>query len=134
MSAEAIEFRDQVALVTGAGRGLGRLYAMELARRGAAVVVNDVGGSMHGDGTDPEIADAVVREIQAAGGRAIASRDSVATVEGGARIVQTAVGEFGRLDVVVSNAGIFHTAEFENLTPDEWERMLNVHLHGAFFL
>ncbi len=134
MASEVIEFTDQVALVTGAGRGLGRLYALELARRGAAVVVNDVGASMHGDGTDPDIADAVVREIQEAGGRAIASHDSVASIEGGARMVQTAVAEFGRLDVVVSNAGIFHTTEFENLTPDDWERMVNVHLHGAFYL
>jgi NAD(P)-dependent dehydrogenase (short-subunit alcohol dehydrogenase family) len=129
-----IQFSDQVAIVTGSGRGLGRLYALDLARRGAAVVVNDVGSSMHGAGTDPDIADAVVREIQQAGGRAIASHDSVATVEGGARIVQTAVEEFGRLDVVVSNAGIFHTTEFENLTHDDWERMVNVHLHGAFYL
>jgi NAD(P)-dependent dehydrogenase (short-subunit alcohol dehydrogenase family) len=89
---------------------------------------------MHGEGADVDIADAVVREVQEAGGRAIASHDSVATVEGGARIVQSALDEFGRLDAVVSNAGIFHTAEFENLTPDEWERMVNVHLHGAFYL
>lgn len=97
-------------------------------------MVNDVGSSMHGEGADVDIADAVVREIQETGGRAIASHDSVATVEGGARIVQSALDEFGRLDAVVSNAGIFHTAEFENLTPDEWERMVNVHLHGAFYL
>jgi NAD(P)-dependent dehydrogenase (short-subunit alcohol dehydrogenase family) len=129
-----IEFSGQVAIVTGAGRGLGRLYALDLARRGAAVVVNDVGGSMHGEGADTAIADAVVREILEAGGRAIVSYDSVASVDGGARIVQSALDEFGRLDVVVSNAGIFHTAEFENLTPDEWERMVNVHLHGAFYL
>ena len=113
---------------------MGRLYALELARRGAAVVVNDVGGSMHGEGADEEVADAVVNEILAAGGRAVASHDSVATVAGGARIVECAVEEFGRLDAVVSNAGIFHTAEFENLTSEQWERMVNVHLHGAFYL
>ena len=129
-----IEFADQVAIVTGAGRGLGRLYALDLARRGAAVVVNDVGSSMHGEGCDSGVADAVVREIQEAGGRAIASHDSVATVVGGGRIVQSALDAFGRLDAVVSNAGIFHTAEFESLTPHEWERMVNVHLHGAFYL
>ena len=129
-----IEFTDQVAIVTGAGRGLGRLYALELARRGAAVVVNDVGSTMHGEGADSGIADGVVQEILEAGGRAIASHDSVASVEGGARIVRSAVEEFGRLDVVVSNAGIFHTAEFESLTPEEWERMVQVHLHGAFYL
>ena len=129
-----IGFSGQVAIVTGAGRGLGRLYAQDLARRGASVVVNDVGGSMHGEGADDAVADAVVAEILAAGGRAVASHDSVATVEGGASIVECAIREFGRLDVVVSNAGIFHTAEFEDLTPDEWERMVNVHLHGAFYL
>lgn len=129
-----IEFTDQVAVVTGAGRGLGRLYALELARRGAAVVVNDVGSSMHGDGADSGVADGVVQEILDAGGHAIASHDSVASVEGGARIVRSAVEEFGRLDVVVSNAGIFHTAEFESLSPEEWERMVQVHLHGAFYL
>lgn len=129
-----IEFAGQVALVTGAGRGLGRLYALDLARRGATVVVNDVGSSMHGEGADPDVADAVVREIREGGGRAITSHDSVATAEGGARIVQSAVDEFGRLDAVVSNAGIFHTTEFENLTPGDWERMVTVHLHGAFYL
>jgi NAD(P)-dependent dehydrogenase (short-subunit alcohol dehydrogenase family) len=113
---------------------LGRLYALDLARRGAAVVVNDVGGSMHGEGADAEVADAVVLEILEAGGREIASHDSVATVKGGSRIVECAVEEFGRLDVVVSNAGIFQTAEFEQLKPEEWERMVNVHLHGAFYL
>jgi NAD(P)-dependent dehydrogenase (short-subunit alcohol dehydrogenase family) len=129
-----IGFSDQVAIVTGAGRGLGRLYALDLAERGAAVVVNDVGGSMHGEGADADIADAVVNEILERDGRAIASYDSVATVDGGARIVECAVKEFGRIDVVVSNAGIFHTAEFESLTPDQWERMVNVHLNGAFYL
>ena len=129
-----IEFANQVAIVTGAGRGLGRLYALELARRGAALVVNDLGGSMQGEGSDSGVADSVALEIQEAGGRAIASHDSVATVEGGARIVQAAIDEFGRLDVVVSNAGIFHTTEFENLTPEDWERMVDVHLHGAFYL
>jgi NAD(P)-dependent dehydrogenase (short-subunit alcohol dehydrogenase family) len=129
-----IGFDDQVAIVTGGGRGLGRLYALDLARRGASVVVNDVGGTMHGEGSDADIADAVVNEILGDGGRAIASYDSVATADGGARIVECAVKEFGRLDAVVSNAGIFHTAEFENLMPAEWERMVNVHLHGAFYL
>lgn len=110
------------------------MYALELARRGAAVVVNDLGGSMRGEGADAGVADAVVREILEAGGRAVASYDSVATVESAARIVDGAVKAFGRLDIVVSNAGIFHTTEFENLTPEEWEQMVNVHLHGAFYL
>src|SRR5262245_48668287 len=131
---DEISFRDQVAVVSGAGRGLGRLYALDLARRGAAVVVNDVGGTMGGDGTDPRIADGVVDEIRRAGGVAVASYDSVDTPDGGEAIVQTAVAEFGRLDSVVSNAGIFHTLPFDELTPADWSRMLAVHLDGAFFL
>ena len=102
-----IDFTGQVAVVTGAGRGLGRLYAIELARRGASVVVNDLGGSMGGEGADASVADQVVEEITAAGGVAVASHDSVDSPEGGEAIVRTAVDQFGRLDAVVSNAGIF---------------------------
>src|SRR5437867_4644395 len=98
-----IDFNGQVAIVTGAGRGLGRLYAMELARRGAAVVVNDLGGTMHGAGSDVSVADQVVKEVVQAGGVAVASYDTVATPEGGAAIVRTALDAFGRLDAVVSN-------------------------------
>jgi NAD(P)-dependent dehydrogenase (short-subunit alcohol dehydrogenase family) len=129
-----IDFEGQVVVVTGAGRGLGRLYALELAARGASVVVNDVGGSMGGDGADTTVAEAVVSEIGAAGGVAIASHDSVATPEGGQAIVDTAVDRFGRLDAVVSNAGIFNTEPFDSLSADEWRRMLNVHLDGGFYL
>jgi NAD(P)-dependent dehydrogenase (short-subunit alcohol dehydrogenase family) len=129
-----LDFNGQVAVVTGAGRGLGRLYAIELARRGASVVVNDPGGTMHGQGSDSSIADRVVEEIANAGGQAVASHDSVATPEGGEAIVRNAVDRFGRLDAVVSNAGIFHTANFEELRVDEWKRMLNVHLDGGFYL
>lgn len=129
-----IDFKDQVVIVTGAGRGLGRLYALEFARRGAAVVVNDLGGSMRGDGADGSVADQVVEEIRRSGGKAVASHDSVATPEGGAAIVRTAVDTFGRLDAVVSNAGIFGSVDFESLTPDEWRRMLSVHLDGSFYL
>src|SRR5690349_1096805 len=129
-----IDFTGQVAVVTGAGRGLGRLYALELARRGAAVVVNDLGGSMHGDGSDIAVADAVVEEIKSAGGEAVASHDSVDSPEGGAAIVATAVDSFGRIDAVVSNAGIFSSIAFEDLSPDDWRRMLRVHLDGAFYL
>jgi NAD(P)-dependent dehydrogenase (short-subunit alcohol dehydrogenase family) len=129
-----IDFKDQVAIVSGAGRGLGRLYALDLARRGAAVVVNDLGGSMAGDGADRAVADEVVDTIRAAGGTAVASYDPVDTPEGGAAIVTTATREFGRLDAVVSNAGIFHTAPFEELTTEGWRRMLRVHLDGAFHL
>ncbi|GAT10066.1 SDR family NAD(P)-dependent oxidoreductase [Mycolicibacterium novocastrense] len=129
-----IDFTDQVAVVTGAGRGLGRVYALELARRGASVVVNDLGGTMHGAGKDTAVADQVVDEITASGGTAIASYDSVDSPAGGAAIVRTAVDAFGRLDAVISNAGIFNSIAFDELTPDDWRRMLSVHLDGAFYL
>lgn len=129
-----IEFTDRVAVVTGAGRGLGRLYALDLARRGAAVVVNDLGGSMRGQGADSSVADEVVAEVKQAGGTAIASYDSVDSPAGGQAIVDAAVGAFGRLDAVVSNAGIFGSVPFEDLSPDEWNRMLRVHLDGGFYL
>jgi len=129
-----IDFTSQVAIVTGAGRGLGRLYALELARRGASVVVNDLGGSMHGDGADTRVADEVVGEILAVGGSAVASHDSVDTPEGGQAIVDTAVEEFGRIDAVVSNAGIFNSIAFDELSVDDWRRMLRVHLDGGFHL
>lgn len=127
-----INFTGQVAIVTGAGRGLGRLFAMEIARRGGAVVVNDLGGSMHGSGSDASVADQVVEEIGRAGGVAVASHDSVATPEGGAAIVATALERFGRLDAVVSNAGIFNTVPFDELPPADWRQMLSVHLDGGF--
>ncbi len=129
-----IDFTDRVAVVTGSGRGLGRLYALDLARRGAAVVVNDVGGSMRGDGADSAVADAVADEITRTGGTAIACYDSVDSPAGGQAIVDAAIGAFGRLDAVISNAGIFGSVSFEDLSPDEWTRMLRVHLDGGFFL
>lgn len=129
-----IDFHDQVAVVTGAGRGLGRLYALDLARRGASVVVNDLGGTMHGDGSDTAVADTVVDEIRAAGGRAVASYDSVDSAEGGQAIVDAAVANFGHVDVVVSNAGIFNSIPFDQLAADDWRRMLRVHLDGGFYL
>jgi NAD(P)-dependent dehydrogenase (short-subunit alcohol dehydrogenase family) len=129
-----IDFTGQVAVVTGAGRGLGRIYAIELARRGASVVVNDLGGTMDGAGSDAAVADQVVGEIIAAGGAAVASHDSVDSPEGGAAIVRTAVDHFGRVDAVVSNAGIFASVPFDELTPEDWRRMLRVHLDGGFYL
>lgn len=129
-----IDFKGQTAIVTGAGRGLGRLYALDLAARGASVVVNDIGGSIIGVGTDTSVADAVVEEITAAGGTAVASHDSVDSPEGGAAIVQTAVDTYGRIDTLVSNAGIYEMLPFEDLTVDQWRRMLQVHLDGAFYL
>jgi len=129
-----IDFSGQAAVVTGAGRGLGRLYALELARRGASVVVNDLGGTMHGDGSDASVADEVVGAIRAAGGTAVASYDSVDTPEGGQAIVDAAVEAFGRLDVVVSNAGIFNSVPFDELSVGQWQQMLRVHLDGGFHL
>jgi NAD(P)-dependent dehydrogenase (short-subunit alcohol dehydrogenase family) len=129
-----IDLREQVVVVTGAGRGLGRLYALDLACRGASVVVNDNGGTMQGSGSDASVAEEVVKEIESRGGTAVASCHSVATPEGGESIVQTAVESFGRLDAVVSNAGIFDTLPFDELPVEDWRRMLNVHLDGSFFL
>jgi len=132
-----IEFTDRVAVVTGAGRGLGRLYALDLARRGAAVVVNDLGCDMGGskdEAADARVADEVVDEITKAGGRAVASYDSVDSQDGGQAIVDAAVDAFGRLDAVVSNAGIFGSVPFEDLPADAWTRMLRVHLDGGFYL
>ena len=129
-----IDLNGQVAIVTGAGRGLGRLYALDLARRGAAVVVNDLGGTMGGEGGDATVADAVVTEISTAGGTAVASHHSVDSPAGGAAIVETAVQKFGRLDAVVSNAGIFGSVPFDELSAHQWRRMLGVHLDGAFYL
>jgi len=129
-----IDFEGQVAVVTGAGRGLGRLYAIELARRGASVVVNDLGGSMRGEGSDPSVADQVVLEIERAGGAAVASHDSVDAPEGAEAIVRVALDRFGRLDAVVSNAGIFDSVPFDELSHAGWRRMLGVHLDGGFCL
>ena len=129
-----IDFSDQTVIVTGAGRGLGRLYALDFARRGAQVVVNDVGGTMSGDGADRSVAEDVVAEIRQAGGTAVESHDSVDSPEGAAAIVATAVDATGRLDAVVSNAGIYGMHAFEDLTVEQWRRMLQVHLDGTFFL
>lgn len=129
-----IDFAGQVGIVTGAGRGLGRLYALDLAARGASVVVNDLGGNMRGGGADSAVADQVVEEIAHAGGRAIASYDSVDSPEGGQAIVDVAIEAFGRVDTVISNAGIFNSIPFEQLSADDWRSMLRVHLDGGFYL
>src|SRR3954453_1514520 len=129
-----IDFTGQAVVVTGAGRGLGRLYALDLARRGANVVVNDLGTTTEGQGSDANVADEVVAEIRAAGGAAVASYDSVDSPDGAAAIVAAAVDRFGRVDAVVSNAGIFHTLEFDQITTEQWQRMRSVHLDGSFYL
>jgi NAD(P)-dependent dehydrogenase (short-subunit alcohol dehydrogenase family)/acyl dehydratase len=129
---KGIRFDDRVAIVTGAGGGLGRIYALELAKRGAHVVVNDLGGARDGTGASTRPADAVVQEIIDAGGSAVANYDSVTTTQGGQNIVQTALDHFGRLDILVNNAGILRDKSFAKMTPDMWQAVLDVHLHGAF--
>jgi NAD(P)-dependent dehydrogenase (short-subunit alcohol dehydrogenase family) len=127
-----IEFDGRVAVVTGAGGGLGRSHALLLASRGAKVVVNDLGGTRDGTGTDTSAADQVVAEIEAAGGEAVASHDGVHTWEGGEAIVDTALEAFGRVDIVVNNAGILRDVSFGKLTREQLEPVLDVHLKGAF--
>ena len=129
-----IRFDGRVAVITGAGGGLGRTYALEFARRGAQVVVNDLGGAADGTGADASPADQVVKEISEAGGTAVANHDSVATPEGGEAIIQTALDNFGQVDVVVNNAGILRDKSFAKLTPQELEIVLDVHVKGAFYV
>lgn len=124
-----IRFDQKVVLITGAGGGLGRAYALEFARRGARVVVNDLGGSGHGDGASSAAADNVVAEIVAAGGDAVANYDSV---ENGERIVQTALDNFGRIDIVVNNAGILRDSSFAKMSDQDWELIYKVHVDGAY--
>ncbi|HWA67835.1 MAG TPA: SDR family NAD(P)-dependent oxidoreductase [Mycobacteriales bacterium] len=129
-----ITFDGRVAVVTGAGGGLGRTYALEMARRGAKVVVNDLGGSVDGTGGDDTAAQKVVDEIKAAGGEAVPSYDSVSTPEGGENIVKTAVDAFGKVDVVINNAGILRDKSFAKLEWADLDAVLDVHLKGAFYV
>jgi NAD(P)-dependent dehydrogenase (short-subunit alcohol dehydrogenase family) len=129
-----IRFDGRVAVITGAGGGLGKTYATELARRGASVVVNDLGGSSDGRGGSSSMADATVKEIIEAGGKAVANYDSVATPEGGKAIVQTALDNFGKVDIVVNNAGILRDKSFLKLEPQDLQAIIDVHLKGAFFV
>src|SRR3954463_8838143 len=134
VSVAEISFDGRVAIVTGAGGGLGRTYALELARRGASVVVNDLGGSVNGEGGSDAAAQKVVDEIKAAGGEAVANYDSVATPEGGENIVKSAVDAFGKVDVVINNAGILRDKSFAKMTLDDIHAVLDVHLKGAFYV
>ncbi len=126
-----ISFDGQVAVVTGGGGGIGRVQCLELARRGAAVVVNDVSGLDHPDGPS---ADAVVRTIEAAGGRAVASRDSIGTPEGGRSVVDLALDTFGRIDAILHYAGSWRHVLFDDMTVDNVDPVIDVHLRGAFFV
>jgi NAD(P)-dependent dehydrogenase (short-subunit alcohol dehydrogenase family) len=129
---EEITFDGRVAVVTGAGGGLGASYARELGRRGAKVVVNDLGGAVDGSGSGQGAADAVVAEIVSAGGEAIASYDSVSTPEGGEAIVGRALEKFGSVDIVINNAGILRDRSFANLGQEELRGVIDTHLLGGF--
>jgi NAD(P)-dependent dehydrogenase (short-subunit alcohol dehydrogenase family) len=124
--------QDRVIVVTGAGGGLGREYALTLAHEGASVVVNDLGGARDGTGAGSAMADQVVAEIKDAGGRAVANYDSVATQEGGAGIVKTALDEYGAVHGVVSNAGILRDGTFHKMSFENWDAVLKVHLYGGY--
>jgi NAD(P)-dependent dehydrogenase (short-subunit alcohol dehydrogenase family) len=121
-----------VAVITGAGRGLGRAYAIALAREGARLVINDLGGGSDGHGASTSPAEEVVQEVESVGGHAVANTDDVTDWDGAARIVDTAIRAFGRLDVVVNNAGILRDRMFVNTLPEEWDLIIRVHLRGHF--
>ncbi len=128
-----IRFDDRVAIVTGAGAGLGRCHALLLAERGARVVVNDPGGALDGSGSRHAAADTVVSEIKAKGGEAVANYDSVADRQGAARIIATAMDSWGRLDILVNNAGILRDKAFHNMSLDDFEAVVQVHLMGTVY-
>ena len=124
--------KDRVAIVTGAGRGIGRGISILMAEEGARIIVNDLGGAADGSGAEKKVADEVVAEIKAAGGEAVANYDSVTTVEGGESIIQTAINSFGKLDILVNNAGILRDRMIFNMAPEEWDAVIKVHLYGVF--
>ncbi|TGD72308.1 SDR family NAD(P)-dependent oxidoreductase [Mangrovimicrobium sediminis] len=129
---EDLNFDGRVAVITGAGRGLGRAYALLLGANGAKVVVNDLGGSLQGDGPDAGPAQAVVDEIRAAGGEAVANTDSVATPEGGQAIIQAALDNYGRIDILIHNAGNVRPSPLKEMSYEDFNAVLDVHLKGAF--
>ena len=129
-----LRFDDRVAVITGAGRGLGRAHARLLASKGAKVVVDDPGSSIPGHGVDTGPAEEVVQEIRAAGGTAVACTESVATPAGGKAIIQAALDHYGRIDAVVNNAGILRDVIFHRMAPEDWLAVIAVHLNGSFFV
>ena len=129
-----VNFENRVAIVTGAGNGLGKAYALELGKRGAKVVVNDLGGAVDGSGSGNSPADDVVNEIIKNGGEAVANYDSVASKDGGESIIQTAVDNFGTVDAVINNAGILRDRSFANMTEEEFLLIIDVHLKGTFYV
>lgn len=129
-----MRFDEQVAVITGAGGGLGQQYALLLASRGARVVVNDTGGSVTGTGSNLDAANAAAEEIRRQGGEAVADTSSVTSPQGGQAIINTALRAWGRVDIVINNAGIVCDAAFEDMTPDRLEPLLDVHLKGAFYV
>ena len=129
-----VSFENRTVIVTGAGNGLGKAYALDLGSRGAKVVVNDLGGAVDGSGSGSTPADEVVNEIISNGGEAVANYDSVATKEGGESIVQTAIDNFGTVDAVVNNAGILRDKSFAKMEEDDLNAIIDVHLKGTFFV
>ncbi len=127
-----IDFTGRVAIVTGAGAGLGRQYALELAKRGARIVVNDLGGSRDGVGHSDAAANKVVDEIKALGGQAVPNYDNVADAQGGENITRTAIDAFGKVDILINNAGILRDKTFNKMEEENWDTVMAVHLRGAF--
>ena len=129
-----LRFDGRVAVITGAGGGLGRTYALEIARRGGMIVANDLGGKADGSGASSSMADETVKQIVEAGGKAVANYDSVSTPEGGEAIIKAALDNFGRVDIVINNAGILRDKTFAKLAPEDLDIVLDVHLKGAFYV
>jgi NAD(P)-dependent dehydrogenase (short-subunit alcohol dehydrogenase family) len=127
------EFENKVVVITGAGGGIGKAHALEFGKRGARVVVNDLGGSVAGSGQS-DMADQVVHEIKSAGGEAIANKASVSDREGAQSIITDAIDAYGTIDILINNAGILRDKSFKNMTLDEWDLVMNVHINGSAYV